>query len=225
MTLVKFDSVSKVYAGKYVSTKVFEDVSFNIEEGEFVSIVGRSGSGKSTLLHLAGLIDRPTDGKIVFNEREVVGLPDEEFARIRNEEIGFVFQDYKLIQDMTVYENVEIPLAFSRKRLKRSETEERILRVLKELGLEGKEKAFSNELSGGQKQRVAIARAIINEPKILLADEPTGNLDKESADIIMNIFSDLNKQKKMTIMLVTHDNYIQSFSSRTIEMEQLIASS
>lgn len=223
MTLVKFESISKIYEGKYVSTKVFENVSFKIEEGEFVSIIGRSGSGKSTLLHITGLIDRPTKGKIVFNGKEVVGLSDEEFARIRNEEIGFVFQDYKLIQDMTVYENIEIPLAFSRKKFKRSEVKERISQVLNELGLAGKEKAFPNELSGGQKQRVAIARAIINEPRILLADEPTGNLDKESADIIMDIFTDLHKRKKMTIVLVTHDSYIQGFSNRTIEMEQLIS--
>lgn len=221
MGVIQLNNVTKIYKGKNVETPVFKNVSLTVSEGEFIAIVGRSGSGKSTLLHLMALLDRPNGGDVIFKGKKVMDLSNEEHALIRNEEIGLVFQDYKLIPDMTVLENIEVPLAFSKRKIPRSKRIDLIRELLKELELQEKENAYPNELSGGQKQRVAIARAIINQPKIVLADEPTGNLDEKSALTIMDILSKINKQKGITIILVTHDLEITKHATRTIEMDRL----
>ena len=221
MGFIQLINITKTYKGKNVETPVFKNLSLTINEGEFIAIVGRSGSGKSTLLHIMALLDRPNEGEVIFKEKKTLELSNEEYAKIRNEDIGLVFQDFKLIPDMTVMENIEVPLAFAKKKFSRSKRRELVIQLLEELNLNGKENAYPDELSGGQKQRVAIARAIINEPKIVLADEPTGNLDENSAMIIMDILSKLNKLKGITIILVTHDLDTTKYATKTIKMDEL----
>jgi putative ABC transport system ATP-binding protein len=196
--------------------KVLHDVDFSVDEGEFVAIVGPSGSGKSTLMNILGLLDRPDSGKYELNGKAVAQLSQEERATMRNETIGFVFQQFHLLPRTTATENVELPLLYS----KHSDADiHRLAReALCRVGLEERLTHYPSELSGGQQQRVAIARAIVNDPGVVLADEPTGNLDKKSSSQIIELFRDLNRNGA-TILLITHDDAIANAASRTVHID------
>lgn len=206
---------------KYQLTKDLEitalnNVSFKIHKGDYLSITGKSGSGKSTLMHLIGLLDTPTSGRIKLNGVDVTKLNNKELSYTRNKEIGFVFQSFNLLKRTTALENVILPLKYSS--TPQREWKEKALEMLKMVGLENRINNKSNELSGGQKQRVAIARALINNPSIILADEPTGNLDSKTGKEIESLFEKLNKQGK-TIVLVTHDTELAKIATRQIVLK------
>jgi putative ABC transport system ATP-binding protein len=192
------------------------NVNLVINRGDFMSITGKSGSGKSTLMHMLGLLDTPTSGELILNGKNTKGMNEKELARIRNSEIGFVFQTFNLLQRTTVLENVILPLTYSK--VPKEKHEEMALEVIKQVNLEHRLNNRSNELSGGERQRVAIARALINNPSLILADEPTGNLDSKTGDEIEKIFLDLNK-KGITIVLVTHDQDLAKIAKREIVLK------
>ncbi len=213
--LIQVNDLKKEFHTDEVVTKVLHGLSFNIDKGEFVAIMGPSGSGKSTLMHIIGLLDRASSGVYKFEGKDVEGLDDDELALMRNEEIGFVFQSFNLLARTTVLENVELPLAYSKKKINK---EERAREVLKSVGLEHRLDYFTNQISGGEKQRVAIARALVNHPSIIFADEPTGNLDSKSGVQIMEILQNLNEQGN-TIVLVTHETYTSEHAKRIIRVK------
>lgn len=216
---LELSGITKIYdEGKPNQVSALSGVTFSISKGELVSIVGSSGSGKSTLLHILGLLDEPTGGTFSINGENVSNLSQSKMAKKRNEEIGFVFQSFNLLRRTTVYRNIELPLLYSKK-INKSERKERIMKVLREVGLEEKVKARTNELSGGQQQRVAIARALVMDPAFLLADEPTGNLDSKTSIEIMNILVNLNKNKGTTIIIVTHDPDVAKETPRMISLK------
>jgi putative ABC transport system ATP-binding protein len=192
------------------------NVNLVINKGDFISITGKSGSGKSTLMHMLGLLDTPTSGELILNGKNIKGMNEKELAQIRNSEIGFVFQTFNLLQRTTVLENVILPLTYSK--VPKEKHEEMALEVIKQVNLEHRLNNKSNELSGGERQRVAIARALINNPSLILADEPTGNLDSKTGDEIEKIFLDLNK-KGRTIVLVTHDQDLAKIAKREIVLK------
>jgi len=196
-------------------TKVLHGLSFTISEGEFVSIMGPSGSGKSTLMHILGFLDRATYGHYKFNDRNVTSLSDDELASLRNEKIGFVFQSFNLLPRTTVLENVKLPLLYAHD--KSIDASKRAEEVLVQVGLGHRLHYFTNQISGGEKQRVAIARALINNPAVIFADEPTGNLDSKSGIQVMNILQKLNDEGH-TIILVTHETYTAEHAQRIIVM-------
>jgi putative ABC transport system ATP-binding protein len=202
-TLVALSNVQKVYRTDRVETIALQDIDLAIERGEFVSIIGPSGCGKSTLLNLLGLIDKPTRGEITFDGKPVTGLHDRQLAPLRNRELGFVFQSFHLIPDLRVVDNVELPLLYGKHSGK--DRRARALEALRTVGLEARVDHFPTELSGGQQQRVAVARAIVGKPSLLLADEPTGNLDSRMSEEIMTLLERLNKENGTTIVMVTHD--------------------
>jgi putative ABC transport system ATP-binding protein len=201
--IVALTDVQKVYRTDRMETVALHAVSLTIEAGEFVSIMGPSGCGKSTLLNVLGLIDQPTDGEVNFGGRTINGLGDGELAPIRNRELGFVFQQFHLIPDLRVIDNVELPLLY--RKCSASERRRLALEALEIVGLERRTDHFPTELSGGQQQRVAIARAIVGQPRLLLADEPTGNLDSHMSEEIMSLLERLNAEQGTTIVMVTHD--------------------
>jgi len=212
-SLMKVINVSKIYdLGSEVITAL-NNVNIEIYKGEFISIIGKSGSGKSTLMHILGLLDTPTSGEIILNGQNTKGMKEKELAKIRNKEIGFVFQSFNLLQRTTTLDNVMLPLKYSD--IPSYMWREKGLDMLKMMGLENRLHNKSNELSGGQKQRVAIARALINDPSIILADEPTGNLDSKTGDEIIELFSDLHKQGR-TVVIVTHNEEIADLAQRKI---------
>ena len=212
-SLMKVINVSKIYdLGSEVITAL-NNVNIEIYKGEFISIIGKSGSGKSTLMHILGLLDTPTSGEIILNGQNTKGMKEKELAKIRNKEIGFVFQSFILLQRTTTLDNVMLPLKYSD--IPSYMWREKGLDMLKMMGLENRLHNKSNELSGGQKQRVAIARALINDPSIILADEPTGNLDSKTGDEIIELFSDLHKQGR-TVVIVTHNEEIADLAQRKI---------
>ena len=215
-TIVSLSNVQKLYRTDRMETVALNTLSMDIRRGEFVSIMGPSGCGKSTLLNLLGLIDRPSEGEVMFDGRPVSGLRDAELARIRNRHLGFVFQSFHLIPDLRVIDNVELPLLYGD--LKRKERRSRALKALETVGLASRTNHFPTELSGGQQQRVAIARAIVGNPKLLLADEPTGNLDSHMSDEIMDLLQQLNTQSGATIIMVTHDASKAERTQRIIRM-------
>lgn len=215
--LIKVNGLYKEFRNEEVVTKVLHGISFNIEKGEFVSIMGPSGSGKSTLMHILGLLDRTTSGIYEFNGRNVGKLDDDELARLRNEEIGFVFQAFNLLPRTTVLENVILPLSYSKK-IKAKDHEKRATKVLESVGLGHRLDYHTNQISGGEKQRVAIARALINEPSVIFADEPTGNLDSKSGAQVMEILEDLNEQGN-TVILVTHETRTAEYAKRIIRLK------
>jgi putative ABC transport system ATP-binding protein len=213
--LIEIRDLVKVYRMGDTEVRALDGVSVSVERGEFVAIMGPSGSGKSTLMNLIGCLDTPTSGTYWLNGQEVSRLGDDELARIRNREIGFVFQTFNLLARTTALENVEVPLVYAG--LPRSERRERAMEVLNMVGLGDRVKHQPNELSGGQRQRVAVARALVNQPSLLLADEPTGNLDSRTGEEIMQLFDGLNRAGN-TIVLVTHEEDIAAHAHRTIRL-------
>ncbi len=212
--MIECKDLVKKYENGDVDTIALKGVSFSIEKGEFVAIIGPSGSGKSTLMHILGALDTPTSGQYILDGREVSKLDDEELSDVRRDMIGFVFQSFNLLPRTTVLRNVMLPLLYSDVPVK--EREERARKALTYAGLEeSKYQNFSNQLSGGQIQRVAIARSLISNPSIILADEPTGNLDTKTSHIVMNTFQELHR-KGHTIILITHEPEIADFASRII---------
>ena len=201
-SLISLNGITKVFVADDVETHALSDISLTIERGQYVSIAGPSGCGKSTLLSILGLLDSPTRGQYLLNGREVANLPQGERARIRNREIGFIFQSFNLIGDLTVFENVELPLTY--RGMSATERRQRVQESLERVGMPHRAKHLPSQLSGGQQQRVAVARAVAGEPLILLADEPTGNLDSKSGEAVMELLSGLH-QLGATICIVTHD--------------------
>ncbi|MCF7860597.1 ABC transporter ATP-binding protein [Patescibacteria group bacterium] len=212
--LIKLDSIIKTYTSGELVTEVLKNISFSIEKGEFVSIMGPSGSGKSTLMHILGLLERPTSGEYLFAGKNITDLSDEDLAHLRNREIGFVFQSFNLLARTSVIDNVKLPLIYSQNK---KQMDVRAAKVLKSVGLDHRLDYFTNQISGGEKQRVAIARALVNEPAVIFADEPTGNLDSKSGVQVMKILQDLNAQGK-TIILVTHETYTAEHAQRIIQV-------
>jgi putative ABC transport system ATP-binding protein len=216
--LIKIENLCKTYITGEVETRAVSDVSCEIEKGEFVAIMGPSGSGKSTLMQMLGFLDRPTKGKYFFEDKNVVGFSDDELAKIRNEKIGFIFQSFNLLPRKTVFENVVLPLLYIKNKISKKETERRVTEALKAVMLEHRIFHYTNQLSGGEKQRVAIARALVNNPELVFADEPTGNLDSKSGLQIMKILQELNNKGK-TIILVTHENYTSKHAKRLLKLQ------
>jgi putative ABC transport system ATP-binding protein len=214
MSLIEAREISKVYSLGEVDLKALENVSVTIKKGEFLAIMGPSGSGKSTFMHILGCLDRPTSGDYFLEDVSVGTLSRDDLAAIRNRKIGFVFQGFNLLSRTSALENVELPMLYNGVSAK--ERREKSLAALKTVGLEGREGSHPNQLSGGQQQRVAIARAIVNEAPIILADEPTGNLDTKTSIEIMELFQKLNKDSNITIILVTHEADIAAYSRRVI---------
>lgn len=215
MALIEVNELTKTYRTGDVATPVLRGVSFTIEEGEFVSIMGPSGSGKSTLLHILGFLDRPTDGHYLFNETPTETLSEDEAARIRNESIGFVFQAFHLLSRATVLENVMLPLSYSR--IPAHEHATRAKEALERVQMTHRLYHQPSQLSGGEKQRVAIARALINRPKLVFADEPTGNLDSKTGKIVMDMIDNLHREGH-TVILITHETPTAEYADRIIHI-------
>lgn len=213
--LIQVNNLIKKFTNDEIVTTVLNGLSFNIDKGEFVAIMGPSGSGKSTLMHILGLLDRPSQGKYYLDGKSVEKLNDDELADLRNEKIGFVFQAFNLLARATVLENVMLPLAYAK--LKEN-PEKRAKMILEKVGLGHRMNYFTNKISGGEKQRVAIARALINDPAVIFADEPTGNLDSKSGIQIMEILQKLNDSGN-TIVLVTHETYTSEHAKRIIKIK------
>ncbi len=214
-SLIKLEGVTKVFLTDEVETHALSGVHLEIFKGEYVSIAGPSGCGKSTLLSILGLLDTPTDGSYLLNGRPVQGLSLPERARIRNREIGFIFQSFNLIGDLTVYENVELPLTY--RGMGATERKQSVLDALEKVGMGHRAKHLPSQLSGGQQQRVAVARALAGHPAVLLADEPTGNLDSKNGDAVMQLLRELHKQGS-TIVMVTHDPRFARNADRTVHI-------
>ena len=211
--MIRVDHLNKYYINGEMKLHALKDLSFHIEEGEFVAIMGSSGSGKSTMMNILGCLDKNSEGTYILDGIDVSKIKDEELCKIRNVKIGFVFQSFNLLSKLTALENVELPLIYAG--IGKKEREEKAKKVLKKVGLEDRMHHKPNELSGGQKQRLAIARALVNDPAIILADEPTGNLDSVSEREIMEIFTDFNKQGK-TIIVVTHEPEVAKYMKRVL---------
>ncbi len=213
--LIEIQNLKKEYRNEELVTKVLKGLTFNIDKGEFLSIMGPSGSGKSTLMHILGLLERPTSGNYKFETEDVSNLNDKQSAYLRNKKIGFMFQNFNLLPRLSVLENVKLPLTYSENK---KNLAEKAKKVLESVGLEERIHYFPNQISGGQKQRVAIARALVNNPSVIFADEPTGNLDSKSSTQIMEILARLNKEGN-TIILVTHDPRTAKYSKRVIKIK------
>lgn len=213
--MIQIENLSKVFRTSEVETIALNHVSMEVKEGEFVAIMGPSGCGKSTLLNILGLLDNPTEGSYKLIDKEVAGLKEKERTQLRKGVIGFVFQSFNLIDELNVFENVELPLTYLG--IKASERKERVLEILKRMNLSHRAKHFPQQLSGGQQQRVAIARAVITNPKLILADEPTGNLDSKTGSEVMNLLTELNKEGT-SIVMVTHSQHDASFAHRIIHL-------
>ncbi len=214
--MIECKNITKIYQSGNVETKALKDVSFDITKGEFVAIMGPSGSGKSTLMHILGALDTPTNGQYVLDGQDVSQLSDEELAEIRKNKIGFVFQSFNLLPRATVLRNVILPLVYAG--MAAGDRDARAKEALGATGLDEEHWAhLSNQLSGGQMQRVAIARALVNNPAIILADEPTGNLDTKTGELVLSSFQDLNEQGR-TIILITHERYVAEHAERIISI-------
>jgi putative ABC transport system ATP-binding protein len=216
-SIVNLIDVHKTYRTGEMEVPAVRGVSIEIKRGEFVALMGASGSGKSTLMNILGCLDRPTTGRYILDGADVSGLDRDRLADIRNHKLGFVFQNFNLLPRTSARENVELPLVYSAQRLTSAELRERADRILTSVGLAGREDHHPSQLSGGQQQRVAIARALINEPEVLLADEPTGNLDSRTSVEIMAIFQQLN-ERGITVIMVTHEPDIAAYAKRNVMM-------
>jgi putative ABC transport system ATP-binding protein len=214
--MVRLDQVEKVYRTDRIETIALSRITLEVAQGEFVSIMGPSGCGKSTLLHLMGLLDAPTRGRISLGGIAIDGCGDRALAALRNREIGFVFQTFHLVPDLSVLDNVELPLLY--RRLSNGDRRRAALEALDRVGLSARVRHFPSQLSGGQQQRVAIARAIVGRPRLLLADEPTGNLDSQMGDEIMAILQELQARDGTTVVMVTHDAHQAEKTGRTIRL-------
>ena len=212
--LIELRQLGKSYQSGDLATDALVDINFTINRGEFISIMGPSGSGKSTLMHILGLLDRPTSGQYLFNKHNIAELSDDQLAALRNHNIGFVFQAFNLLARTSVLDNVKLPLLYSKDK---NQMDERAKAVLESVGLGHRLHYFTNQISGGEKQRVAIARALVNNPEVIFADEPTGNLDSKSGNQVMQILQELNKQGK-TIILVTHETFTAEHAQRIIRI-------
>ena len=213
--MIQIENLSKVFRTSEVETIALNHVNIEVKEGEFVAIMGPSGCGKSTLLNILGLLDNPTEGSYKLLGNEVANLKEKERTRLRKGVIGFVFQSFNLIDELNVFENVELPLTYLG--IKASERKERVLKILKRMNLSHRAKHFPQQLSGGQQQRVAIARAVVTNPKLILADEPTGNLDSKNGAEVMNLLTELNKEGT-SIVMVTHSQHDAGFAHRVIHL-------
>ncbi len=215
MEILRVENISKVYGSGEASVKALDNVSLKVEKGEFVAIVGSSGSGKSTLLHILGGVDRPTSGKVFIDNTDIYALNESKLAIFRRRQIGLVYQFYNLIPVLTVEENIQLPLLLD----SRKSDPAQLLEVLKLLGLSERKKHLPNQLSGGQQQRVSIGRALVNSPALMLADEPTGNLDSKNSADIMALLKESNRKFGQTLILITHDNQIALQADRIIGIE------
>ena len=214
--MIKIKDLVKVYRTEEVETTALNKLSLEIGKGEFVSIMGASGCGKSTLLNIIGLLDAPNNGSYLFDGTEVATFNEKQRAGLRKANIGFVFQNFNLIDELSVYENVELPLIYNK--VKSSERKERVTEILERIGIAHRAKHFPLQLSGGQQQRVAVARALVTNPKLILADEPTGNLDSKSGNDVMELLTELHTSGA-TIIMVTHSSYDAQFSSRIVTLK------
>ncbi len=213
--MIKINDLRKVFRTEEVETIALNNISMEVKEGEFVAIMGPSGCGKSTLLNILGLLDNPTSGQYWLDGKEVGHLKEKERTQTRKGQIGFVFQSFNLIEEMTVYENVELPLTYLK--VKSAERKKRVEEVLRRMNISHRAGHFPNQLSGGQQQRVAIARAVIANPKLILADEPTGNLDSKNGKDVMDLLTELNREGT-TIVMVTHSQHDASFAHRIVNL-------
>ena len=214
--MIQIQDLIKIYRTEEVETTALNKLSLNVKQGEFLSIMGTSGCGKSTLLNIIGLLDSPNGGSYLFDGEEVAAYNEKQRAGLRKENIGFVFQNFNLIDELSVYENVELPLIYNK--IKPSERKERVKTILERVGIAHRAKHFPMQLSGGQQQRVAVARALVTNPKLILADEPTGNLDSKNGNEVMELLTELNAQGT-TIIMVTHSSYDAKFSSRIVTLK------
>ena len=214
--MIKLENIDKVYRTETIETTALKQINLHVEKGEFLAVMGPSGCGKSTLLNIMGLLDKPTNGNVQIDEMEVKTFGDRKLAKLRNWKIGFVFQNFHLINDLSVVDNVEIPLLY--RRMSGKDRRRKALGVLEKVGLSARTKHFPRQLSGGQYQRVAVARAIVGNPEIILADEPTGNLDSVMGAEIMDILMRLNKDENTTIVMVTHDEHLAEQAHRIIRL-------
>jgi putative ABC transport system ATP-binding protein len=218
MSIISLRNLTKTYQMGQNTVHALRSVSLEIEHGEFVTIIGPSGSGKSTLMHILGCLDRPTSGQFLLNDRDVSSLPRDELAGIRNKQIGFVFQGFNLLPRTTALENVEVPLLYSHPAIPAAERHRRALAALTAMGLGERADHHPSELSGGQQQRVAIARALVNEPELILADEPTGNLDTTTSIEVMSLLQELREKRTITVVLITHDMDVARYGTRTVSI-------
>jgi putative ABC transport system ATP-binding protein len=216
MSIISLQGLKKTYKLGDNTVNALAGVTLDIKEGEFVAITGPSGSGKSTMMHILGCLDRPTEGKYYLNGKDVSALPRDELADIRNKQIGFVFQGFNLLPRTTAVENVEVPLLYTRPVMPAAERRERAMKALTAMGLQDRYDHHPNQLSGGQQQRVAIARALVNQPSLILADEPTGNLDTKTSIEVMRILQELREEQGITIVLITHEPDIAAYGTRII---------
>ena len=213
--MLRIENLSKTFRTEEVETIALNKISFEIQSGEFVAIMGPSGCGKSTLLNILGLLDNPTDGKYFLLDKEVGHLKEKERTQFRKGNIGFVFQSFNLIDELNIYENVELPLSYLK--IKSSDRKEKVDEILKRMNISHRANHFPQQLSGGQQQRVAIARAVVANPKLILADEPTGNLDSKNGKEVMGLLSELNKEGT-TIVMVTHSQHDAGYADRIINL-------
>jgi putative ABC transport system ATP-binding protein len=214
--MISLKSVEKLYRTESVETVALSGINLEVRAGEFISIMGPSGCGKSTLLNLMGLLDVPSSGKIAIDGEEVASYADKHLARLRNQSIGFIFQSFHLVPDLSVLDNVQIPLLY--RKMSGGARRDAARRALERVGLGARLNHFPSQLSGGQQQRVAVARAVVGNPRVLLADEPTGNLDSQMGDEIMGILKDLHKGEKTTIVMVTHDERLAQGTERIVRL-------
>jgi putative ABC transport system ATP-binding protein len=218
MSIISLRNLSKTYQMGDNTVHALRSVSLEVEHGEFVTIIGPSGSGKSTMMHILGCLDRPTSGQFLLNGQDVSSLPRDELAGIRNKQIGFVFQGFNLLPRTTALENVEVPLLYNRPVVPTAERHRRALAALTAIGLGQRAHHHPSELSGGQQQRVAIARALVNEPDLILADEPTGNLDTKTSIEVMALLQELREKRTITVVLITHDMEVARYGTRTVSI-------
>ena len=214
MEILKVKNLTKIYGKDMAKVTALDNVSFSVEKGEFVSIVGASGSGKSTLLHLLGGVDRPTSGKVLINDTDIFKMNDDELAIFRRRQVGLIYQFYNLIPILNVRENITLPLELDNKRV----SDEEVDNLIKMLGLDKRSKHLPNELSGGEQQRTSIGRALISRPAIVLADEPTGNLDTKASEEIVSLLKKSNKEMKQTIIMITHNLELAKVADKIIEI-------
>ena len=214
--MIKIQNLSKIFRTEEVETKALNEIALEVKQGEFITIMGASGCGKSTLLNIVGLLDSASSGSYQLLNQEMLGLSESEKSKIRKQNIGFIFQNFNLIDELSVYDNIELPLIYNN--VSASERKKKVEAIAERLAISHRLKHFPQQLSGGQQQRVAVARALINDPKIILADEPTGNLDSKNGNEVMELLTDLHANGA-TILMVTHSDYDASFSQKTVFMK------